>query len=97
MYRDPLLQELAAQEVRPGATYLSPAHLMNYQKHWSGTPYWMQPAGIPYGQMYTDTFSAPAQPFKQGFIANGVQQSAVFGSGQAPTNGIYTGVEDSCG
>lgn len=97
MYIDPILGELAQQEVRAGATYFSPAHLVNYQKHWYGVPFWMIPAGLPYQQMYLATFSAPAQPHMQSLtITGGTLQAAVLGSGQAPTSGIYTGVEDSC-
>lgn len=89
---------LRQEQVRAGATYYSPAHLMNVVKHHYGTPYWMQPAGLPIQTMMNVTVSAPArQSSKAVYSATGAIQTTVIGSGSAPTSGIYTGVEDHCG
>jgi hypothetical protein len=93
---DPLLMALEQNEVRSGATYYSPAHLVNYQKPYHGVPYWMTPGGIEPYQMYIATFFAPLSTYGAATPATGVQQTAIYGSGQAPTSGIYTGVEDHC-
>lgn len=98
LYTD-INQVLQEEELRPGAVYRSPAHLVNYQKHAYGTPYWQQPGGIPLQTMLSVTVSTPERERIKGinfYPINQSQQTAVKGYGQAPTNGIYTGVEDVC-
>ena len=94
---DPFLYAISAEDTRAGATYYSPAHLISYEKHWSGVPYWQIPGGIPYGQMYTNSLFAPDPVYAQPVLAPSIPvQTAVLGSVQAPTTGIYTGVEGTC-
>lgn len=92
-------QLLNQDEIRPGDTYYSPAHLVNWQKHQYGTPYWQEPGGIPLQTMLAVTVSAPIHRLKNVNFYPIHQQHFVAqtGYGAAPTSGIYTGVEDHCG
>lgn len=90
---------LAQDEIRPGYTYNSPAHLVNWIKHQYGTAYWMEPGGIPLQTMLSVTVSSPTYKRLKNVNFYPIHQphmQTVIGYGQAPTSGIYTGVEDNC-
>lgn len=81
---------------RVGSTYLSPAHTMNVENGPFGVPYWME--GLPIQTCNNMTITAPG-PWQKNIM---FQKSPVtytagqYAIGQAPTRGVYTGVEDGC-
>lgn len=89
-------QILRQEELRAGAPYYSPSHIVSVVKHGYGVPYWMQ--GLPLAPWPNLYVSAPDRHKDiQYHTAQQIQSNPIFGSGQAPVNGIYTGVEDHCG
>jgi hypothetical protein len=89
-------QLLQQEELRPGAPYFNPAHIVSAVKHGYGVPYWMQ--GLPMASWPNLYIAAPDRLKDTQFhTAQLLQANAVVGSGAAPTSGIYTGVEDHCG
>lgn len=91
-----ILDLLRQQEIRPGAPYFSPAHMMQVDRGSFGVPYWIDE--FPLQGMFPLTISAPDAPHSVAqYTAQQQIQTAVIGSGSAPTSGIYTGVEDHCG
>ena len=82
----------------PGAPYPEPAHIMSADAGPAGqAPWTMQ--GFNFQSMLGVTVSAPAlaKAVPEFHTALVLPNTVVIGSGQAPTSGIYTGVEDSCG
>jgi len=92
---DRILKELSQWEIRPGHTYLNPAHLMSAEGGSYNIP-WTTPM-LSIQPMLGVTVSVPERPHSQRFFkAAMAQQPRYPGTGQSPTSGIYTGVEDSC-
>jgi hypothetical protein len=88
--------QIRQYEERPSIPYSSPAFQVTPQFGPFGVPYWMQ--GFPMQTCNMQTITAPL-PYQKSKITHAVGQSyrhANTAIGQAPTSGIYTGVEDSC-
>lgn len=89
-------QLLQQEELRAGRPYLSPAHIVSADDGGFGVPYWM--SGLPMAPWPHLSIAAPDRLKDTQFhTAQLLQSNPIFGSGQAPTSGIYTGVEDHCG
>lgn len=87
-------------EWRPGRPYFNPAHVVSVDRGQFGVPYWMY--GLPMAGWPNLYVSSPNdQRLKDIQFHNTIQimSQPVIGAGgaQAPTSGIYTGVEDHCG
>lgn len=81
---------------RPGQPYLSGAHTVTAQLGPFGVPYWMQ--GLPVQTCNNEYITAPV-PQEKSAITHQAQllyAAGQYGIGSAPTNGIFTGVEDHC-
>ena len=88
--------------LRQGAPYLSPAYIVQSFPTLGpfGVPYWMQGLAVQTCTGFTDSpnLGAP-RPYQNAQIFHHAQNAlsaGQYGIGQAPTKGVFTGVEDSC-
>lgn len=92
---NPLIQSYDTRYMVP---YLSGAYIVEALPTlgpW-GTPYWMQGIPLQTCNMNAITAPHPQQRSSMTHIVRGTQQAGQVAFGQAPTKGIYTGVEGSC-
>jgi hypothetical protein len=82
--------------LRPGQPYLSGAHILSAVKALSGVPYWMAGLAIQTCNNMYITAPEPAQKSKITHSASQLYTAGQYAVGQAPTSGIFTGVEDTC-
>ena len=83
-------------EIRPGQPYLSGAHTLSANNGPFGVPYWM--SGLAVQTCNNQIITAPV-PQKKSIITHQAKQIYSAGQyvvGQAPTSGVFTGVEDHC-
>lgn len=81
---------------RVNSTYLSPANTLYYQSGQFGVPYWMQGLAL---QTCVNMYISAPEPWQKNILTHQVStiyNAGQYGNGQAPTNGVYTGVEDGC-
>lgn len=82
--------------LREGQPYLSPAHIMSTDNGPWGVPYWMEGLAL---QTCVNMYVSAPEPWQKSTITHQAQTTYTagqYGNGQAPTSGVYTGVEDSC-
>lgn len=83
-------------ELRAGQPYLSGARVLSVVRAVAGIPYTMVGLAV---QTCTNMIISAPEPQKKSEITHQAVQSVSagqYGVGQAPTSGIYTGVEDAC-
>ena len=83
--------------LRPGIGYLTGAHILSTQDGPWGVPYWMQGIAMQTFNNQTITAPTPWQKDIQYHLVGQLSTAGQYGIGTAPTSGVYTGVEDSCG
>jgi hypothetical protein len=82
--------------LRAGTPYLSPSHIISAVLGPWGVPYWMQ--GLAMQTTNNNYINAP-RPYLASSIthqAGNLYTAGQYGIGQAPTSGVFTGVEDHC-
>ena len=79
--------------IRPGATYFSPVAQIRTEKAQSGVPFWMQPFPLMTCEVMRIDVPDPYQKNINFKHVEGWHNSGYIGTGSAPTQGIYTGVE----
>lgn len=87
---------LSQYNLRIGSNYLSPSYITTTSVGPFGVPYWMQGIAL---QTCNNNYITVPTPFQNSIIthaANAIYTAGQFAIGQAPTSGIYTGVEDNC-
>lgn len=87
--------DLALLVLRNGAPYFSPAHIMSTGNGPWGIPYVMAPLAVQTCDMtLISAQNGPIQPYGNG-QAKPITTSMQYVIGQAPTDGVYTGVPNS--
>jgi len=90
----PASQRIATYGERRSLPYLSPDALVSAPKPWEGVPYTME--GLPLQTCLLLEIDAPTPPHSRAetYKAEVLGTSNQYAVGQAPTSGIYTGVEE---
>lgn len=83
-------------EFRVGAPYLSPEKVVYYAGGPFGVPYWMEGIAVQGTNFGYITAPTPWQASIITHSANTLYTAGQVAYGQAPTSGVYTGVEEAC-
>lgn len=95
---DYLSEQIAQYEIRESIPYQSAAYQVGADFGPWGVPYWTTTNPLQFGTLNTDIIAAPPPPQKSVIFHHTpvIRNAGQFMIAQAPTSGIYTGVEDSC-